>query len=158
MKKKNEHYVDNADFHKTLVEYSCLCKMLGIVAPHFKYPQTTEENSVWLYKMEKTKNKLGRIFMKICDGVLMKPNFINYTNDRKDEMRSDACFFFSKYVKKFDISKKNPFSYFTTVAFNAFLQYINRKNKHTEKFSSLAYIENVHMANNLANEAEDSLD
>ena len=44
------------------------------------------------------------------------------------------------------------------MAYNAFLQYINRKNKHTEKFQSLEYIENIHTENNLANDAEDNLD
>ena len=154
MKKKNEqHYVDNVDFHKTLVEYSVICNKLGIIKDNnFKYPKRSSDNATTLDILEELKNKLGKIFMRICDGVLMKPNFINYSQDRKEEMKSDACWFFSKYVMKFDITKKNPFSYFTTMAFHAFLQYINRKNKYTEKFSSLEYIENIHSANNLEND------
>ena len=98
---------------------------------------------------KRLQNKLGNIFLSICKGVLTKPNFINYTPDRKDDMISEATFHMSRYVLLFDTEQENPFAYFTTVCTRAFLQCINKQKKYTEKIQPLEYIENMHKIDNL---------
>lgn len=90
----------------------------------------------------KTFNELGKIFLLISRNLLNKTNFINYTQDRKDEMVSDATFFMTKYVERYDTEKKNPFAYFTRIAYHAFLQNINDYNKRDNMFKPIEYIEN----------------
>jgi len=46
------------------------------------------------------------------------------------------------YIDRFDVTKGNPFAYFTRVAFNAFLQNINGYNELGDIFTSLEYIDN----------------
>lgn len=112
------NYVDNRKFNELLI----------------KYKKT---------KSEKVFNEIGKYFLQIAINYLNKPYFIKYTQDRKDEMVSDAVFFMCKYIDRYDTKKNNPFAYFTTFARNAFLQYINARKKHEDKFKSIEYIEHV---------------
>jgi DNA-directed RNA polymerase specialized sigma24 family protein len=111
-----------------------------------KYVNNKRFNDL-LKEYEETKsshafNEIGKIFLLIAQNLLNKTNFINYTQDRKEEMVSDATYFMTKYVDRYDTSKKNPFSYFTRVAYNAFLQNINDYNRRDEMFRPIEYIEN----------------
>lgn len=77
--------------------------------------------------------KLGESVYKIASGLSYAPNFINYSY--KDEMIGDAILKMITAIKnkKFDItSGHNPFSYFTTVAFHAFINRIKKEKKHRE--------------------------
>lgn len=110
-------YVDNKEFNKLLISYK-------------------KDNDRDVY------NKIGKIFILIAENLLNRTNFINYTFDRKQEMISDATYFMVRYMDRYKTYKKNPFSYFTRIAFNAFLQYINEHKKHDEMFKPIEYIEN----------------
>lgn len=112
------NYVNNKVFLKCLVEYQ-------------------------KQKTKKISNKIGNIFLAISQNLLNKTNFINYSEDRKDEMVSDAVFYMVKYIDRYDITKKNPFSYFTTIAKNAFLQNINEYSKLDDMFQKIEYIDNI---------------
>lgn len=116
-------YVYNEDFLIMLKEY-----------------QTTKNRKVF--------NTIGKIFLSIATNLLNKPCFIEYTKDRKDEMTSDATFLMVRYIDRYDVTKYNPFSYFTTVAWNAFLQNIKDYKKFDEIFKSLDYIEDMSFENN----------
>ena len=174
-KTNNEFYVDNDEFYKLL------CENKKIVKEYFKedvanidYSKIKKENHekitnkllTKLFKSDKNKlhiyhtyerlqNKLGRIFLAICTGLLTKPNFINYSYDWKDDMISEATYHMSRYVLSFDLTQTNPFAYFTTVCNNAFLQYLIKQNKYTDKFQPLTYIENLHKRNNNKSEEWD---
>ena len=77
--------------------------------------------------------ELADSLKKIAYGLGNKSNFINYTY--KDEMIGDALvkMYTALQNKKFDIdSDYNPFSYFTTIAFHAFINRIKKEKKHTE--------------------------
>lgn len=107
-----------------------------------------------LTEYRKTKNKkvfeaLGRDFLLIARNLLNRTNFIKYTPDRKDEMVSDAVFYMCKYINKYDLSKDNPFAYFTMIATNAFLQNINKYNKRDNMFTNIDYIDNINTKDNL---------
>ena len=76
---------------------------------------------------------------KIAHGLSYAPNFINYSY--KDEMIGDAVvkMFTALFNKKFNLeatdsngNKYNPFSYFTTIAFHAFINRIKKEKRHHE--------------------------
>jgi len=116
-------YVNNKEFHSLLKEYR-------------------------LTKSKKTYEQIGKIFLLIARNLLNKSNFINYTQDRKDEMVSDAVYYMCRYVDKFDVERKNPFAYFTMIARNAFLQSINDYSKKDSMFTSMECIDNCEVADN----------
>jgi len=62
--------------------------------------------------------KLHFIFYNMCLGISNKPNFVNYTF--REDMSSDAYQKCLKVVAKFDMSRNNPFTYFSTVIHNVF--------------------------------------
>lgn len=89
------------------------------------------------------KDVLGNVFLSITEGLLKKPNFANYDYFRKQEMTSDALYYMVNYIDRYDVERPNPFAYFTQIAFNAFLQHINKTKKKDETFTPLTYIENL---------------
>ena len=105
--KKTEYYIDPVVFKQQLVEY---------------------------YKDSKKNEKvIAESINKIAHGLSFSSNFINYTY--KDEMIGDAIVKMYTAVKnkKFNVeSEHNPFSYFTTIAFHAFINRIKKEKKHTE--------------------------
>ena len=73
---------------------------------------------------------------KIAHGLSYSSNFINYTY--RDEMVGDALVKMYTAVtnKKFNVdSEYNPFSYFTTIAFHAFINRIKKEKKHAATLS-----------------------
>ena len=110
-------YVNNKRFNDLLIEYN-----------------KTKSSKVF--------NELGKIFILISQNLLNKGNFINYTQDRKDEMVSDATYFMTNYVDRYKTEKNNPFAYFTRVAYNAFVQNLKDYKKRSDKFKSIEYIDN----------------
>jgi len=114
-KERSNNYVDNKVFYALLLEYS-------------------------LTKSKKTHNDIAKIFLKIANNFLNRPRYINLTIDRKNEMVSDATWYMLKAVPKYNLEEKNPHAYFTKVAENAFLQYINSYVKRDKTFTSLEYL------------------
>lgn len=105
-KKKKEWYVNPTDFYNQIKTY---------------------------YETEIIPDVLAESINKIAIGLSYAPNFINYSY--KDEMIGDAVLkmFSAIRNKKFDVStKNNPFSYFTTIAFHAFINRIKKEKKHRE--------------------------
>lgn len=88
------------------------------------------------YKTDNCTRQLGDMIHKIAHGLSYSSNFINYTY--RDEMVGDALVKMYTAVtnKKFNIdSEHNPFSYFTTIAFHAFINRIKKEKKHAETLS-----------------------
>jgi hypothetical protein len=107
--KKTEYYIDPAEFKQQLVGY---------------YTNNINEDII------------AESISKIAHGLSYSSNFINYTY--KDEMIGDAIvkMFTAVKNKKFDVtSEHNPFSYFTTIAFHAFINRIKKEKKHAEAIS-----------------------
>tara|TARA_A100001015_G_C14408704_1_gene488304 strand:- start:59 stop:514 length:456 start_codon:yes stop_codon:yes gene_type:complete len=104
--KKTQFYVNPAEFKQELIDY---------------------------YASEDCTKILGEMITKIAYGLSYSSNFINYTY--RDEMVGDALvkMFTAVKNKKFNVdSEYNPFSYFTTIAFHAFINRIKKEKKHTE--------------------------
>ena len=140
---KRASYIDNNQFYKLLCERRVIINKMSEIS------DTASPTYMMMAKRgNKVKNELGKIFLTLCKHILTKPNFINYSEDRKDVMTSDACWFCSRYIDRYDIERTNPFGYFTTVCHHAFLQYINKQKKYTDKFQPIGYIENIHKQNN----------
>jgi predicted TIM-barrel fold metal-dependent hydrolase len=86
--------------------------------------------------------------MKICEGLSHKPNFVRYTY--RDEMVMDGVENCLKAIYNYRIEtatrtgKPNAFSYFTQIAYFAFIRRIVKEKKQTDikfKFMEQANIE-----------------
>ena len=85
------------------------------------------------YETDDLIDELAESVYKIAVGLSYSPNFINYSY--KDEMIGDAVVKMVAAVKnkKFRIdSPSNPFSYFTTIAYHAFINRIKKEKKYRE--------------------------
>lgn len=85
------------------------------------------------YSSGKLTTYLGESVSKIANGLSYAPNFLNYSY--RDEMVGDAIVKMMTALKhkKFTLdSGYSPFSYFTTIAFHAFINRIKKEKKHHE--------------------------
>ena len=106
--------------------------------PYYVNPKEFTEDIVNYYNSggDEIGNKLGESIYKIATGLSFAPNFINYSY--KDDMVGDAIvkMFSALKSKKFNIdSGNNPFSYFTTIAFHAFINRIKKEKKQRQVVS-----------------------
>jgi hypothetical protein len=101
-----EHYVNGKEFEEEIREY---------------------------YRTGTISIKLGESINKIASGLSYATNFINYSY--KEDMIGDAIvkMFSALKNKSFRLdSGFSPFSYFTTIAFHAFINRIKKEKKHHE--------------------------
>lgn len=112
MTKKSNHYINNADFLKALVDYKEKC---DLAEQHDKSDPPIP-------------NYIGECFLKIADHLSRKPNFVSYSF--RDEMISDGIENCLMYFRNFNPDKsKNPFAYFTQIIYFAFLRRIQKEKK-----------------------------
>ena len=80
----------------------------------------------------KPSKELGDAIYNIANRLGFAPNFINYTY--KEEMIGDAIvkMLYALNNKKFSAEKGNAFPYFTTIAYNAFINRIKKEKKSRE--------------------------
>jgi hypothetical protein len=100
---------------------------------HYVNGKEFEEEIRHYYKTDFISAKLGESINKIANGLSYAPNFINYSY--KDDMIGDAIVKMVSALKnkKFRLdSGFSPFSYFTTIAFHAFINRIKKEKKHHE--------------------------
>lgn len=80
-------------------------------------------------------NDIGEAFMKICNGLARSPSFMNYSY--REDMVMDAVENCVKAIMNYDVTKTtrtgapNAFSYFTQIAYFAFLRRIAKEKKQT---------------------------
>ena len=89
------------------------------------------------YESDDLVEELAESTSKIAVGLSYSPNFINYSY--KDEMIGDAIVKMIAAVKnkKFNLeSTSNPFSYFTTIAYHAFINRIKKEKKYRETITA----------------------
>lgn len=77
-------------------------------------------------------NELGKMFIDIANKLGGHTNFRYYNNNIKDELISCAIHRLVTNAHKFDLTRKNAnaFSYFTQVAWNAFVMACKQHYKH----------------------------
>jgi hypothetical protein len=115
------HYVNNRDFSYAVVDYVSSYREAQEDTPD-KLPQVTDY--------------IATCFMKICEGLSHKPNFVRYTY--RDEMVMDGVENCLKAVYNYNIEaatrtgKPNAFSYFTQIAYFAFIRRIIKEKKQAD--------------------------
>jgi len=100
---------------------------------HYVNSREFEDEIRNYYKTDKLSDKLCESINKIANGLSFAPNFMNYSY--KEDMVGDAIvkMFSALKNKKFKIDCGfSPFSYFTTIAFHAFINRIKKEKKHHE--------------------------
>ena len=107
-----KHYVNNADFLASLIDYKERCR---------KAKKDKKEDPP-------IPNYVGECFLKIAEHLSRKPNFVSYSF--RDEMIADGIENCIQYFRNFDETKsKNPFAYFTQIIYLAFLRRIQKEKK-----------------------------
>jgi len=110
--RKKQHYLDNKEFLRALVQYR-------------KSVEVAELNG---QPKPKVGNYIGECFLKIATHLSYRPNFINYMY--KDDMICDGIENCLQYIDNFDPQKSsNPFAYFTQVIYFAFLRRIAKEKR-----------------------------
>jgi hypothetical protein len=100
---------------------------------HYVNAKEFEEGIRTFYAAGTLTEYLGESVSKIANGLSYAPNFMNYSY--RDEMVGDAIVKMIAALKhkKFNLdSGYSPFSYFTTIAFHAFINRIKKEKKHHE--------------------------
>jgi len=100
---------------------------------HYVNSREFEDEIKSYYTTDKMTDKLCESINKIANGLSYAPNFLNYSY--KEDMVGDAVvkMFSALKNKKFKIDCGfSPFSYFTTIAFHAFINRIKKEKKHHE--------------------------
>ena len=93
-------------------------------------------------KLERVKNKIGVLYLKVADGMMKRPNFANYPPSQKEDMISDALFVMSRAGDRYDVNFANPFAYFSQITFNAFRYSLKNMKKRTGLFVIVNHLEN----------------
>jgi hypothetical protein len=111
-KSEDAHYVNNKEFLKAFIVYNAA------------YKEAKEQGK----EPPKIPDYIGECFIKIAEKFSNHKSFIGYPY--KDEMISDAIENCVQYAYDFDPNRgTNPFAYFTTVVWHAFVRRINKENK-----------------------------
>jgi hypothetical protein len=122
--KKQKHYVNNKDFFEAIVEYQKVCK---------EYRKQEKA-------LPQIPSYIGVCIDMICKKLSLKFNFIRYTFI--EEMIGDGienCF---AAVDNYDPKRSNnPFSYFTTIAWHAFIRRIDKET--TQNYTKHKNLENM---------------
>lgn len=107
-KKVRNNYVDNKKFSLAMEEFIKLVK----------------HNQLHNLPEPRIPEYIGECILKICENLAKMPSFYNYSY--KDQMISDAVYNCLLYIKNFrpEIPNSNAFSFFTTMAYRAFLRRI----------------------------------
>ena len=112
-RKKKTDYINNKTFYNELVKYLDNikdCENQGKPKPQIS-------------------RYIGEAILELCTRMSYRPNFNGYTKQWKDEMISDALLNCLAVVENFnpEHEKKNPFGYFSLIAWNAFLRRIEKE-------------------------------
>lgn len=111
------HYVNNRDFSNAIVEY--VTEANTAIDSGEQAPVVT--------------NYIAECFLKICEGLSRKSNFVRYSY--REEMVMDAVENCLKAIKNYNVEnatrsgKPNAFGYFTQIAWFAFIRRIQREKK-----------------------------
>lgn len=125
--KDKPHYVNNAQFSQSVVDYCT------------EVQKAKKSNE----KLPIVPDYIASCFLKICEGLSHKANFVRYTY--REEMVMDAVENCLKAIENYNIEaatrtgKPNAFAYFTQISWFAFLRRIEKEKKQQD--IKLKYIE-----------------
>lgn len=157
VKKKKKGYFDNSEMLEHLRNKKGLSDLLKDVFIIEKTPLTfytfermdvypwkgVEYNRTEIERMYRRVNdEVGKLYIKVAEGMMKRPNFINYPPDQRSEMLSDSLFFMTRAGERYDVNYPNPFAYFSQITFNSFLQSIKNMKKRITTFVYVDHLEN----------------
>ena len=140
--KDKPHYVNNAQFSQAVVDYCT----------------TVQEAKVLGKGQPIIPDYIATCFLKICEGLSHKANFVRYTY--REEMVMDAVENCLKAIQNYNIEaatrtgKPNAFAYFTQISWFAFLRRIEKEKKQQD--IKMKYMEQSGIENFLDNELGDA--
>lgn len=129
-RKKKEGYFSNKDVLEFIRERNRLSAL--------ETPTKDEEK-----QLRRLKENIGKAYFRIAENLLRKPNFCNYDIATKSDMISDAITNCLKAGEKYDVTKENPFAYFTQISWNAFIANIKAMKKRASKEVPITHVENM---------------
>jgi len=141
--KDKPHYVNNAQFSQAVVDYVTVLN---------ESRKKGEEN------LPKVPDYIALCFLKICEGLSHKSNFVRYTY--REEMVMDAVENCLKAIENYNLEaatrtgKPNAFAYFTQISWFAFLRRIEKEKKQQD--IKMKYINQSGIENFLDNELGDT--
>lgn len=103
------------------------------VKEFYVIPKEFKDSLRAYYETDILTDDLADNIKKIAYGLSFNPSFINYSY--KEEMIGDALIkmYSALKFKKYNFdANSNPFSYFTTIAFHAFINRIKKEKRHHE--------------------------
>lgn len=115
VKRKKNEYINGKALHEVLTKF------------YYDNQKLKEEGKELLRVPE----FVGEAIIKICYGLANRPNFVRYTSSWKDEMIDDgiaACVYGALMFNP-EKSSSNAFNYLTTIAWQAFVQRIEREKR-----------------------------
>ena len=135
---KPNHYVDNVAFHVALVKRKELVDSILIkkgfidsetlsTIDHEQRKRVIDQFIEDGNTLPQITNEIGDIFLKMANNIPHKYNFNRYPF--KEEMIGDGIIDCIKYVDSFDVTRTNPFAYFTQAINNAFIRRIVKERK-----------------------------
>ena len=141
--KDRPHYVNNAQFSQAVVDYVTLLN---------------EARDKKANQLPKVPDYIASCFLKICEGLSHKSNFVRYTYS--EEMVMDAVENCLKAIENYNLEaatrtgKPNAFAYFTQISWYAFLRRIQKEKKQQD--IKMKYINQSGIENFLDNELGDA--
>lgn len=128
-------YVEKMEFHELLLQY-------------FK--------ELALDDTKRITENIGKRFKMIAYRYLTCPEFFVFSKKQKDEMASEAYYDMCRYIKNYDAFRMqeeyensgckkipDPFSYFTTYAYNGIMRWIKENDKDKKFLIKVPFIENM---------------
>lgn len=116
--KDKPHYVNNAQFSQAVVDY---------------VTDLNKARDAKIRDLPKVPDYIAMCFLKICEGLSHKSNFVRYTY--REEMVMDAVENCLKAIENYNLEaatrtgKPNAFAYFTQISWFAFLRRIEKEKK-----------------------------
>jgi hypothetical protein len=132
--KERPHYVSNRDFSEAVYDYV-------LASNEAKEAAAANDTSEIDPPHPQVTTYIGTCFLKICEGLGHRSNFIHYPF--REEMVMDAVENCLKAIRNYDIAKvtrtgkPNAFSYFTQIAWFAFLRRIAKEKRQLDIKSRL---------------------
>jgi hypothetical protein len=112
------------------------------VEPEFDIDDIHYNKETVMKRYDRVNNEIGKLYVKVADGMMKRPNFINYPPDQKIDMISDALFYMTRAGERYDVNKANPFAYLSQITFNSFLLSIKNMKKRIATVVCVDHLEN----------------
>ena len=93
------------------------------------------EHNGWAFDYSRPEDRvitdnLGKMMIHLAEKLLNHSSFRNYKPELKEDMRAQFYIKIIKGLKTYNFKFNNPFSFFTTAAYNAYLIVLNQYYKH----------------------------